>query len=179
MVLAEGSSRGLTIGEIALARSVFGDAIQYGRVRVHNASYLPFDMQSREVAMTPNGEVYFREPHYRDDFSKEIPRYKHWFIHELVHVIQHQVGMSVRLRGSFSWAASYEYSLPPDKKLADFGMEQQASIISDFYFLWNYGLGDFVNISGFKGIIGPDLKQKYINTLELFLKNPRDRKAYL
>lgn len=179
MSLAEGHSRSLTIGEISLSRSVFGDAISYPQVKVHNASYLPFNMQSRDVAMTPNGEIYFREPHYRDDFSLEIPRFKHWFIHEMVHVIQHQIGMGVRLRGAFSWAATYEYSLPPDKKLADFGMEQQASIISDFYYLWNYGLGDFVNIAGFKGIIGSDLKDKYVNALELFLKNPRDKRAYL
>ncbi|MGC8400346.1 hypothetical protein ACP3P6_02865 [Enterobacter mori] len=132
--LQEGGARPLTIGEIALARSVFGDAIKYSEVKVHNKSYLPFNMQSNNVAMTPNGELYFREPHYRDDFSTEVPRYKHWFIHEMVHVLQHQIGMNVRTRGAFSWAASYNYSLPPDKKLSDFGMEQQASVISDYFF---------------------------------------------
>jgi len=97
--LQEGGARPLTIGEIALARSVFGDAIKYSEVKVHNKSYLPFNMQSTDVAMTPNGELYFREPHYRDDFSIEVPRYKHWFIHEMVHVLQHQIGMNVRTRG--------------------------------------------------------------------------------
>ncbi|KAE9855859.1 hypothetical protein GP671_27070, partial [Escherichia coli] len=98
--LQEGGARPLTIGEIALARSVFGDAIKYSEVKVHNKSYLPFNMQSNNVAMTPNGELYFREPHYRDDFSTEVPRYKHWFIHEMVHVLQHQIGMNVRTRGA-------------------------------------------------------------------------------
>ena len=126
-----------------------------------------------------NGELYFREPHYRDDFSIEVPRYKHWFIHEMVHVLQHQIGMNVRTRGAFSWAASYNYSLPPDKKLSDFGMEQQASIISDFYYLINYGLGDFRNIAGFEGIIGPDLKDKYLQVLSLFIQNPKDRRVWL
>ncbi|MGN7788833.1 hypothetical protein [Enterobacter sp. 22452] len=177
--LQEGGARPLTIGEIALARSVFGDALKYSEVKVHNKSYLPFNMQSTDVAMTPNGELYFREPHYRDDFSIEVPRYKHWFIHEMVHVLQHQIGMNVRTRGAFSWAASYNYSLPSDKKLSDFGMEQQASIISDFYYLINYGLGDFRNIAGFEGIIGPDLKEKYLQVLSLFIQNPKDRRVWL
>ncbi|AVR02338.1 hypothetical protein [Pluralibacter gergoviae] len=178
-MLPEGSSRLLTVGEISLARTVFRDAIKYYEVKVHNDSYLPFNMQSADVAMTPNGEIYYRDPHYRDDFSTEVPRYKHWFIHEMVHVLQHQVGMNVRTRGAFSWAASYEYSLPSDKKLADFGMEQQASIVSDYFFLVNFGLGDFVNITGFKGIIGPDLKEKYKKTLEDFLRNPKDKRVWL
>lgn len=177
--LQEGGARALTVGEIALSRSVFSNAIKYSEVRVHNKSYLPFNMQSNNVAMTPNGEIYFREPYYRDDFSTEVPRYKHWFIHEMVHVLQHQVGMNVRTRGVFSWAASYNYSLPPDKILSDFGMEQQASIIADFYYLVNYGLGDFQNISGFEGIIGPDLNDKYRQVLGLFLQNPKERRVWL
>lgn len=100
--LEEGSARPLTIGEIALARSVFDNGIRYSDVKVHNGSYLPFNMQSKNVAMTPNGEMYFREPYYRDDFSTEDLSFKHWFIHEMVHVIQHQIGMNVRTRGLVS-----------------------------------------------------------------------------
>jgi hypothetical protein len=81
--------------------------------------------------------------------------------------------------GAFSWAASYNYSLPPDKKLSDFGMEQQASIISDYYYLVNYGLGDFRNIAGFEGIIGSDLNDKYGQVLSLFLINPKERRVWL
>lgn len=101
-MLPEGSSRLLTVGEISLARTIFRDAIKYHEVKVRNDSYLPFNMQSADVAMTPNGEIYYREPHYRDDFSTEVSRYKHWFIYEMVHVLQHQVGMNVRTRGAFS-----------------------------------------------------------------------------
>ncbi|EOW1325748.1 hypothetical protein [Klebsiella aerogenes] len=56
--LQEGGYRSLTICEIALARLVFGDAIKYSEVKVHNKIYLPFNMQSNNVAMTPNGEMY-------------------------------------------------------------------------------------------------------------------------
>ncbi|CAO95670.1 hypothetical protein [Erwinia tasmaniensis] len=179
MKLTVGDVRGLTSGEISMAISVFGNAINYAFVKVHNDSYLPFNLQSNRVAMTPNGEIYFREPYYKDDFSIAPAGDKHWFIHEMVHVLQHQIGMNVRLRGTFSWAASYEYSLPPDKLLSDFGMEQQASIISDYYYVKSFGLNNFDRLSGFRGIVGPDLKLKYQNTLRVFLTNPRSRSAFL
>jgi len=61
------------------------------------------------------------------------------FIHELGHVWQHQHGQWVRLRGAFSWAAKYTYDL--DKaKLTDYSLEQQASIIADYWILLVYGI---------------------------------------
>lgn len=45
------------------------------------------------------------------------------------------------------WAVDYEYSLPPEKRLADFGMEQQAAIIADYYYLLIFGSGDFDDTS--------------------------------
>lgn len=177
--LKEGSARKLTNGEKILAMSVFKNAINFSTVKIHNGSYLPFNMQSKNIAMTPNGEIYFREPYYKDDFSTANPGDMHWFIHEMVHVLQHQLGMNVRIRGAFSWAASYNYSLPPGKKLSEFGMEQQASIISDYYYLENYGLGDFNRISGFQGIIGPDVLIKYQEALSLFISNPSGQGVFL
>ncbi|WP_275555999.1 hypothetical protein [Mixta sp. Marseille-Q2659] len=179
VLLKEGNSRKLTSGEILLAKKVFSEGIRYEQVRVFNDSYLPWGMQSREVAMTPNGNLYFRQPHYSDDFSKEYGRIQHWFIHEMVHVLQHQIGMNVRMRGAFSWIASYNYSLPPYKKLSDFNMEQQASIISDYFCLTHLGLSEFKVISTFRGIIGPDIKDKYKSVLEIFLAKPNDKKAFL
>lgn len=178
-LLQEGKSRKLTAGEILLAKKVFRDGIRYEKVSVFNDSYLPFGMQSRDVAMTPNGSLYFRAPNYSDDFSKEYGRIQHWFIHEMVHVLQHQIGMNVRMRGLLSWAASYNYSLPPDKKLSDFNMEQQASIISDYFCLVHLGLSEFKVISTFKGIIGPDILDKYEKTLEVFLLKANDSRAFL
>jgi len=49
----------------------------------------------------------------------------------MMHVWQHQKGMMVRTRGLFSWAVNYYYDLN-GKKLSDYGMEQQASIVSDY-----------------------------------------------
>ncbi|WP_034912045.1 hypothetical protein [Erwinia sp. 9145] len=178
-ILKEGNSRPLTAGEKLLAMKIFGDAIHYQSVKIHNGSYLPFNMQSQDVAMTPNGEIYFREPHYMDDFSTSESRYIHWFIHEMVHVLQHQLGMNVRTRGAFSWAVNYKYTLPPDKILSEYGMEQQASIIADYFYLTHFGKDNFQEIMSFEGIVGPDLLDKYRNNLSVFLANPGDKKAFL
>ena len=51
----EGTLRRMTLGEIAMARRVFGDSIVYSRVWIHCDSYLPFGLQKQNYAMTPNG----------------------------------------------------------------------------------------------------------------------------
>lgn len=137
----EGLLRLITLGEIAMARRVFGNSLVYNRIWVHCDSYLPFGLQNRRYAMTPDGELWFRKETYKPDFSSPIVSLdsKYIFIHELGHVWQHQRGQWVRLRGSFSWAADYTYRLDK-KKLTDYSLEQQASIIADYWLLLVYGL---------------------------------------
>jgi len=80
----EGTLRLLTLGEIALAKTVFRSSIDYNKVWIHHNSYLPFDLQDKHTAMTPNGELYFRY-WYKEDFSKETSDTQHLFIHEMSH----------------------------------------------------------------------------------------------
>ncbi|WLI77803.1 type IV secretion protein Rhs [Kosakonia sp. H02] len=137
----EGTLRLMTLGEIAMAKRVFGDSIVYSHVWVHCDSYFPFGLQRPGYAMAPNGELWFRKEGYRTDFSASdvLDQSKHVFIHELGHVWQHQHGQWVRTRGLFSWAADYFYKL--DKKnLIDYPLEQQASIIADYWLLLVYGM---------------------------------------
>lgn len=139
--IEEGTIRLMTPGEIAMARRVFGDSIVYSRVWVHCDSYFPFGLQSTGIAMAPNGELWFRKEGYKTDFSSSdvLDQAKHVFIHELGHVWQHQHGQWVRTRGLFSWAADYFYKL--DKiKLTDYPLEQQASIIADYWLIIVYGM---------------------------------------
>ncbi|MFR3779495.1 MAG: hypothetical protein ACLTW6_13635 [Enterobacter sp.] len=52
-------------------------------------SYLPFNLQPVDVAMSPNGEMWFREDTYSPDFSLEkLLDKKHLFMHEMMHVWQ-------------------------------------------------------------------------------------------
>lgn len=96
----EGTLRRMTLGEIAMARRVFGDSIVYSRVWIHCDSYLPFGLQKQNYAMTPNGELWYRKQMYREDFSANsvFVEDKYVFIHELGHVWQHQHGQWVRMR---------------------------------------------------------------------------------
>lgn len=129
----EGGIRLLTPGEIALATSVFKSTIQYHTVWVHHGSYLPFNLQNKHTAMTPNGELYFRS-WYRDDFSVTVPFLQHLFIHEMSHVWQRSRGMNVVARGLVSWMVSYRYVLD-GRLLSEYPMEQQAQIIADHFSL--------------------------------------------
>src|SRR5215217_5068038 len=83
-------ARSLTQGEIDLARSVFGEAIDYGRVRLVHGKWWPF--HPRRAAMAPMGHIYFH-PHgggWSEDFSKEPLSQQGFFIHEMTHVWQAQ-----------------------------------------------------------------------------------------
>ena len=111
--LKEGGTRLLTSGEIALAKTVFGSTIDHSMVWIHKGSYLPFDLQDKDTAMTPNGELYFRD-WYRDDSSATLPFLQHLFIHEMSHVWQRTKGMNVIARGLISWMVSYRYRLDGD-----------------------------------------------------------------
>jgi hypothetical protein len=137
--ISPGGVRPLTIGEIALARTLYGDSIVYSKVWIHRESYLPFNLQPINVAMTPNGEMWYREDTYSPDFSLDDLPKKHIFMHEMMHVWQAQRGMFVRTRGMFSRFADYSYTM--DKAdITHYGLEQQASLVSDYWLLVNYGL---------------------------------------
>ena len=70
----EGTLRRMTLGEIAMARRVFGDSIVYSRVWIHCDSYLPFGLQKQNYAMTPNGELWYRKQMYRGvDKLQDVP----------------------------------------------------------------------------------------------------------
>lgn len=104
--IKEGGARLLTTGEIQLAQSVFLSTIDYSKVWIHRESYLPFNLQDNNTAMTPNGELYFRNQ-YHDDFSQSTDYMQHLFIHEMSHVWQRERGMNIIGRGLVSWMCKY------------------------------------------------------------------------
>jgi hypothetical protein len=126
-------SRRLTPGEIATAALLFGDSIDYARVRIHGRRYMPF--QPKNCCMTPNGSMYFHQSCFLDDYTQANLTGQHWFIHEMAHVWQHQLGYAVRLRGAVRIGLSYDYDLAPGKTLADFNMEAQGDLLADYFVL--------------------------------------------
>jgi hypothetical protein len=126
-------ARGLTAGEIAMASLLFGGAMDYTRVRVHNRRYIPF--QPKNCCMTPNGSMYFHHSCFLPDYSLGNPTVIHWFMHEMVHVWQHQLGYPVRLRGAVRIGLPYHYTLREGASLADYNMEAQGDLLADYFAL--------------------------------------------
>jgi hypothetical protein len=74
----------LTAGEIAMASLLYGEAIDYARVRIYSRRYLPF--QPKNCAMAPNGHLYFHASCCLVDFSSGSEHTRHWFMHEMAMV---------------------------------------------------------------------------------------------
>ena len=127
--------RSLTPGETAMAERLFGAAIDYPRVRIYNRRYLPFGLQPVNCAMTPNGHMFFHQSCCLVDFSAGSEHARHWFMHEMTHVWQHQLGYPVRLRGALRIGLRYSYKLALDKSLADYNMEAQGDLLADYFVL--------------------------------------------
>jgi hypothetical protein len=133
------TTRLLTEGEKQLVKSIFGDSIKdLDKVEIRNRDFIPF--QRRGTTMTPNGNMYpAKNLRSVSDFSKEGDDLRAHLIHEMTHVWQHQNGMSVKARGLMSWIAPYDYKIEAEKEFSKYSMEQQATIIAD-YFLSLQGL---------------------------------------
>ena len=88
------SGRQMTVRERALAESVFGSALDYQRIRIHNRKYWWF--QPRRVTMAPNGHLWFhpKSDLFCADFCDRDLGLQGHFIHELVHVWQYQKGIA-------------------------------------------------------------------------------------
>ncbi|HEU4851691.1 MAG TPA: Rhs element Vgr protein [Telluria sp.] len=140
--------RPMTSGEIEMARLLFRDAIDYGRVRIYGRGFLWFGLQHPHVAISPNGNIYFTAARYLDDFSTSSQKDKHWFIHEMVHVWQYQLGYPVLLRGAVRLFLDYDYRLDASKRLADFNMEAQGELLADYFALRFLGNTDVMRHTG-------------------------------
>ena len=121
------TGRPLTAGEIALARSVFGDAIDYAPVRIVQRKWAFF--QPRETVMAPTGSIHFypQGTRYREDFASSSLDDQGLFIHEMVHVWQHQKGIMLPIRRHPF--CRYDYAIRPGLPLHGYGIEQQAEIV--------------------------------------------------
>jgi hypothetical protein len=186
------NSRPLTEGEIALAYTIYKDSIDYKLVRIHEKGF-PF-YQKPGTGFTPAGEIYVKERSEdcspqptsclsQPDYSTATPYTKSFFLHEMVHIWQYQLGFSVFWHGIFSFFSGdyiqpsknespemYKYDAysATQTKFSDFNYEQQGDIIADYYLA-----------------TGPEDKDKYDpqvklpglkNILSDFLVNPNDKK---
>ncbi len=129
-------SRRLTAREAAMAAGVFGEAIDYARVRVGRGGFGRFAVTLGSRILAP--------PHLASpDYAAEPAAVRALFIHELTHVWQFQTRALPTLA---SWARvvarggygpglpGYRYRLPlPDWR--SLNLEQQASVVEHAYLL--------------------------------------------
>ena len=137
------SERALTTGEMALAKRVFKDSLDYGKIKIHNEKYKFF--QPNESGMTPAGEIYIAGTQtYQADYSLARVRLRAFFIHEMTHVWQYQLNIlnpvtaaiGESILNIFDYDKAYNYELIPTKDLLKYRIEQQAQIVEDYY-LWH------------------------------------------
>lgn len=153
------TTRPLTEGEIALARSIYGDAIDYAPVRLHQRKWAFF--QPRHVVMAPRGHLHFH-PHgnlHRDDFAAAPLSDQGLFIHEMCHVWQHQRGIFLPIaRHPF---CRYHYSFVPGWPLKRYGIEQQAEIVRHAFLLHSGAT-----------VVGAPSVARYDQMLDVFVRAP-------
>jgi len=116
--------RPLTAGEMKLGRSVFGEEIDWQRVRVLQAPSLGFG------AMVPLGKtIVFSRWRAARDFAEAPLDERGWLVHELMHVWQakHGVFLAGAKLGALGKLA-YTYTPKPNAMLRQYNIERQAEI---------------------------------------------------
>jgi hypothetical protein len=125
--------RSLTPGEVEMVRSVFGDAVDTGKVRLVRGKWWPF--QPRRSAMAPMGHIHFHPDGggWSDDFSQEPLHLQGFFIHEMTHVWQTQKGGRFYLPLMRHPFCRYRYEFVPGRPFRRYGLEQQAEIVRHIF----------------------------------------------
>ena len=129
------NGRALTADEVALAGTMFGRAIDYDAVRVHNRKYWRF--QPRRVTMAPDGDLWFHPASglLCDDFCTAPLHLQGHFIHEMTHVWQAQRGGRYFLPLMRHPFCRYRYDIVPGRPFGRYGLEQQAEIVRHAFLL--------------------------------------------
>jgi hypothetical protein len=140
--LPKGKDRGLTPGEAELARSIFGDSVDYSQIRIHR-SKIPGLIESRfqpdNVAVPADGKnIYMPDGIYKDDLSKSDPAN---FIHLMAYIWQFQDHVTTP-DAAKKWAidnrnnidAVTKTVIDPHKDLKDYNIEQRAQLLTDLYY---------------------------------------------
>ncbi len=124
-------TRPLTQEEMHLGKLIFGEKLNYRRVRIDNTAYIGPKQQRFAY-------VSFYTINFWGDMSPSL------FLHELTHVWQYEklgaAYIPLALQAQFSeegynykGAKNLQFCMQQQGKLKDFNLEQQADIVADFY----------------------------------------------
>lgn len=129
------NTRRLTQVEEQEARKVFGDSINYRKVRIDENSLIAW-LGAKRHRCSGMGITSFRTINFNKRI-KTAPGNSHmkWLIHELAHVSQMEhIGSRYMIEASYARATEgYGYVLGAKPHFYDYNREQQASIAADYY----------------------------------------------
>lgn len=136
----KGKGRGLTDDEIAAARTMYGDKIDYSKVRIISDKDMTFwgkILTHGGAGVTWGNTIYFPN----DENKKSLYDFEtqsDWMVHEMGHVYQYQKnGWGYAPKSVWEQLTkgkdAYSYKIEPGKDFGKYGIEQQASIIQDYY----------------------------------------------
>jgi hypothetical protein len=132
-------TRTLTDGEKALLKSVFGDTLPYDTQEITTNDS---NLGGAGNSITPLGTPHFSTQIWVDDFSD--PAANRWtFVHEFGHVWQYRFGTqpiigALANEATFSnYDDSYPYDLTTSTNFLDYNIEQEASIVADYWAVSN------------------------------------------
>ena len=132
--------RYLSLGEIQLAKTIFGDLIDYSLVKVYNQRFIPWQLKG--MVMAPCGAIHMCPTDFIEDFSTESRMLQALFIHEMTHIYQYQLKIAVLYKGallqsayylSFKRYNPYYYRIDPNKSFMHYNIEQQGEIAKDIF----------------------------------------------
>jgi hypothetical protein len=144
-----GRERPLTEGEIAMARSIFADSIDYSRVRLVRRKWWPF--QPKGIVMAPCGHIHFHpdDESWREDFAAAEWNLQGLLIHEMTHVWQAQRSGRFYLPLMRHPFCRYRYTFREGRPFLRYGLEQQAELVRHA----------FLQKRGWKPVHSADLQQ--------------------
>lgn len=129
--------RPMNDAEIALAKDLFGDSINYNSVKIFDRRYMGFLGKGRW--MSPNGSIYNDIADERGPDYTATPWQTRSLMHELGHVWQVQRGVDVRheavityVQNGFNYGNAYSYKLNDYPWFLNYNLEQQADILEDY-----------------------------------------------
>ena len=123
------SARSLTTGEIEMARTIFGDAVDYRQVHMIRRKWWFF--QPKGIVMAPTGNMHFHpeSENWSDDFAREGLGLQGLFMHEMTHIWQAQTRGRFYLPLMRHPFCRYAYEVRPGWHFDRYGLEQQAEIV--------------------------------------------------
>lgn len=186
-VLPNLPGRDLTAGETRMLREIFKDSVDYKKVRIHHSPTADRILRWMGAeAVTHKNLIFMSQSACAKNYASCRDNYPQYvFVHEAAHVWQAQNGlMPGPLRMAFEnyrrlipngdYHTHYEYSLQDGKPLTAYNVEQQASIITDYYMHVRKGSGDMA----FLNLDAPANTDTRRNDYERTLAEFRQRPAY-